>query len=121
MNNIIAQKLTNIQNEPFVQIANQAGQGAQFANFDINSIQGFLSAQAQQAVIGQLQALPVGMRDAAILALGQFADTLRNVLASSTTQMFLIAASIMAVAAISAFFLKEVPLKHHEEVPTTEG
>lgn len=121
MNNIIAQKLTNIQNEPFVQIANQAGQGAQFANFDINSIQGFLSVQAQQAVIGQLQALPVGMRDAAILALGQFADTLKNVLASSITQMFLIAASIMAVAAISAFFLKEVPLKHHEEVPTTEG
>lgn len=121
MNNIIAQKLTTVQNEPFVQMANQNGQGAQFANFDINSIQGFLSEQGRQAVTAQLQMLPSGMKETALSTLTQFVNMLQGVLASSITQMFLIAASIMALAVVISIFLKEVPLKHHAEVPTTES
>ncbi len=121
MNNVLTQKLTGVQNEQFVQMANQAGQGAQFANFDINSIQGFLSHQAQATITAQLQALPEGAKAAAINALGHFVNTLQGALASSITQMFLISAGIMAVASIIGFFLKEVPLKHHENVPASEG
>lgn len=120
MNNVIAQKLTNIDNEPFVRIANQTGQGEQFANFDINSIQGFLSEQSRQVIVSQLQTLPPQIQETATVAFGQFVSTLQGVLASSITQMFLIAAGIMVAATIAGVFLKELPLKHHSEVPTTE-
>ncbi len=118
MNNALAQKLTSIHNEPFVQLATQNGQGQQFANFDINSIQAFLSPQAQQVIVDQLKALPVQAQQMATEALGNFVHTLQGALSSSITEMFMISAIIMGLAVIISLFLKEVPLvESHDDTP----
>lgn len=120
LNNILASKLVDAKNEQFVQMAQANGQGAQFNNLDVNSIQGILSPQAQQGITDQLHQLPAQAQQPAIDAFHHFVGTLQTALASSMTQVFLIAAGVMALAFVISFFVKEVPLKHHEGVVPTE-
>lgn len=120
MNGALTSKLATIQEEPFVKMAVQNGQGQQFANFDINSIQGFLSQSAQQTIIDQLHTLPPATQQAAIDALHHFVATLQGALAGSITQMFFISAIVMAIAAVGGFFVKEIPLKHGESPIASE-
>lgn len=116
LNNFLSSKLTNVHNEPFVKIAEHAGQGGQFSNFDVNSIQGILSQQGQTAVTNQLHQLPTAAQSPALDAFHHLTATLQTALASSITQIFLISAGVMAVAFLVSFALKELPLKHHEAV-----
>ncbi len=120
MNNILTQKLATIKDEPFVQFATANGQGAMFEKFDINSLQGFLSAAGQQAALHRLDSLPEQVRQGAIDGFSHLTGTLQVALASSITQMFLISAGVMAVAFVVSFFLKELPLKVHGELPPVE-
>ncbi|HKX72422.1 MAG TPA: MDR family MFS transporter [Candidatus Saccharimonadales bacterium] len=120
LNNILASKLVDAKSEQFVQIAQANGQGAQFSNLDVNSIQGILSPEAQAGITQQLQNLPPQAQQQALDAFHHFVGSLQAALASSMTQVFLIAAGIMAVAFIISFFVKEVPLKHHDSVVPSE-
>lgn len=118
MNNTLTQKLSNIQEEPFVKIATQSGFGDMFKNFDGNALQGFLSAQTQ--VAERIANLPPAFQQQATEALAHFVKTLELALASSITQGFIISAVVMAIALMLSFFIKEVPLKHRDEAPPTE-
>jgi EmrB/QacA subfamily drug resistance transporter len=121
LNNILANKLGDIKNEPFVQVAQQSGHGDQFNSLDINSIQGILSPQAQSTITDQLHQLPAQAQQPAVDAFHHFATTLQGALATSLTQIFMISAGIMALAFLVSFLVKEIPLKHHEGVVPTEG
>ncbi|HSE29174.1 MAG TPA: MDR family MFS transporter [Candidatus Saccharimonadales bacterium] len=118
MNNALTQKLSNIQNEPFVAIANQSGFGEMFKNFDINAVQGVLNSQA--IITGNFAELPEPIRQAAASAFSSFVTTLQTALAGSITQIFVISAVVMAVAAIISLFIKESPFKNHDELPPIE-
>lgn len=107
LNNFLSDKLKDIHNEPFVQ-------AAQFSNFDANTLQRVLSPQAQDAIKGQLHNQPQ-----ALDAFSHFVHTLQMALSGSITQVFLISAVVMGVAFLISFLVKEVPLRHHKEVPTT--
>jgi EmrB/QacA subfamily drug resistance transporter len=121
LNNLLASKLTTISSEPFVKIAETTGHGDQFSKIDINSIQGILSPQAQAGITGQLQQLPAQAQQGAIDALHHLVATLQTALASSITYVFLISAIVMGVAFVISFWVKELPLRRHGEVPPTEG
>ena len=58
LNNILSSKLGNIQNDPFVKFAEKSGQSDQFKNIDVNSVQGILSHQGQEAITARLVQLP---------------------------------------------------------------
>ncbi len=121
MNNVLTQKLSNIQSEPFVQFAKANGQGAMFEKFDINSLQGILSPAAQEAITKQLSAVPADMQHMALDAFGHLRNTLELALAGSLTQMFVISAAIMGVAFVASIFLKELPLRENDhELPPVE-
>jgi EmrB/QacA subfamily drug resistance transporter len=120
LNNFLAQKLSNLHDEPFVKMAAANGQGDQFSNITANSLQGVLSPQAQTAITGQLHQLPAQVQQPALDAFNQFTHTLQIALSSSITQVFMISAVVMAVAFLISFAVKEVPLKHHAEVPISE-
>lgn len=120
LNNFLASKLSNIGNEPFVKMAEASGQGAQFSHFDANSLQAVLSTQAQSSYIERLHQLPAPAQQPALDAFSQFTHTLQNALASSLTEVFMISAIVMGVAFLVSFAVKEVPLKHHSEVPISE-
>jgi len=114
LNNFLNDKLKDVHNEPFVKIAQQSGHGAQFNNIDANSLQQVLSAPAQDAIKGQLHG-----QQPALDAFGHLVHTLQNAFSSSITQVFMISAIVMGVAFLISFAVKEIPLKHHKEVPTT--
>lgn len=114
LNNILAGQLANAKDEPFVKIAEQSGQGAQFSNLDVNSMQGVVSPEAQSAITHNLQQLPAQAQQPALDAFHHFVGTLQSGLAHSLTQIFLLSAAVMVVALLISFTLKEVPLKHHE-------
>lgn len=120
LNNFLANNLKDINNESFVKMMQASGHGSQFANINANSLQGVLSSQAQSQITNQLHQLPPQAQQPALDAFGHFTHTLQTALSSSITQVFVISAAVMAVAFIVSFFLKEVPLKHHEQVPITE-
>ena len=120
MNNVLTQKLTNIHDEPFVKLATEHGQGKIFEKFDINSLQQILSAPAQESIMKQLNDLPEGARQGAIDAFHQLTTVLKTGLGGSITQMFLISAFVMGAAFVISLFLKELPLKVHDEVPPVE-
>ena len=120
VNNLLAGKLADAKNEPFVHMAQANGQGEQFNNLDINSIQGILSPEAQSGITGQLQQLPPQAQQPALDAFHHFVGMLQGALASSLTHIFLISAGVMVLAVVVSFALKEVPLKHHDGVMPTE-
>jgi MFS family permease len=120
LNNLLTSKLTNINDEPFVKTAVASGHGEQFSNITVNSIQGILSPQAQTAVNNQLSHLPEQAKQTAMDNFHHLVTTLQGALASSITHIFLISACVMAVAFIISFGVKEIPLRHHGEVPPSE-
>lgn len=111
MNNFLNQKLANLQSEPFIKIAEQSGVSEHFQHIDINSLQGFFTAQP--VILERLYMLPEPARQAAIDALHHFTATLQSAFASSITTIFGLAALVTVCAFILSLFLKEVPLKQH--------
>lgn len=114
LNNVLTQKLASAQNDPFVKMAQQNGQGDTFTNIDVNSVQGILGEQGQKSIHESLSHLPAPVQQTAVDAFTNFTHTLQNALSSSITHIFLIAAATMGVSFILSFFIKEIPLKHHE-------
>jgi EmrB/QacA subfamily drug resistance transporter len=119
LNNVLTSKLGDLQNDQFVQLARQSGNGDQFQKIDVNTVQAVLSTQGQQAITGSLAKLPAQFQTAAAHAFQAFTETLRSALSYSITRIFLVAAGLTVVAIIISLFLKEVPLKHHaaDDVP----
>jgi EmrB/QacA subfamily drug resistance transporter len=120
LNNFLANNLKNVNDEQFVKLMQAGGHGSQFSNLDANSLQGVLSPQAQSQITSQLHQLPAQAQQPALDAFGHFTHTLQNALSNSITEVFLISAGVMGVAFLISFAVKEVPLKHHEQVPVSE-
>lgn len=120
LNNFLAASLTNVQNEPFVQMMKTGGQSEAFTKIDSNSLQRVLSPEAQVSMTNTLKTLPAPQQKAATEALEHYKHTLQNALASSITQVFLVSAGVMLAAVIVSFAVKELPLRHHSQVPISE-
>lgn len=117
LNNVLAQKLGDIHNDKFVQLASAHGKGELFAHLDVNSLQRLLSDQAARTTMTMLNALPSAARTAAVDAFHTFTATLKGALASSIALVFIFSAILFALGLVTAFFVKEVPLRHHEDTP----
>ncbi|MGD8373675.1 MAG: MDR family MFS transporter [Candidatus Woesebacteria bacterium] len=117
LNNVLINKLGNIQNDPFVQIAKQSGgeSAEQFSNIDINAVQGILSTKGQESIFSSLSQLPAQVQQTAIDAFNSFSEVLRVALSDSITRIFLVSSIFLAIAVVVSLFLKEIPLKHHNE------
>lgn len=113
LNSALTQKLAGVQDEAFVKMAAQNGQGDQFQNIDVNSVQGILSEQGRHGIEASFSHLPAAAEQATHQAFDHLVGTLQTALASSITHIFLLSAGLMVVAFVVAFFIKEIPLKHH--------
>jgi EmrB/QacA subfamily drug resistance transporter len=113
LNSTLTNKLSHVQDDPFVKMANANGQGEMFNNIDVNSVQGILSQQGQNTITSYLQQLPTQMQHSAMAVFSNFVHTLQTALSTSITQIFVVSAALMAVAFLLTFFIKEIPLKHH--------
>jgi predicted MFS family arabinose efflux permease len=120
LNNFLADKLKDINNEPFVRAAQASGQAETFSNINANSLQQVLSPRAQEAITGNLHNLPPQAQQQALDSFHHLVHTLQNALASSITEVFMISAIVMTTAFLISFAVKELPLKHHSQVPNGE-
>ncbi len=117
MNAQLASRLTNIQSDPFVVMAQQANPGAP-VNIDGNTIQTFLSPNGQAQIRAIIEQAPAAIRDQFTANFNNFLDTLKTAFSQSIDQVFLIGAALMAVAFVAALFLPQIALRksHHPVV-----
>lgn len=115
LNNVLISKLGDIQNHQFVQMAKQSDNADQMSNIDINAVQGILSKTGQDSILNTISHMPAQIQQAALNAFNSFSEVLRTALSDSITRIFLVSAIFMLVAVAVSLFLKEIPLKHHNE------
>lgn len=122
LNNNLTHRLSNVAHDPAIRsLASHSNQQIDLTKIDANRLQGLLSPEGQHAVTTQIAALPPTIRPAATTGYSHFLVSLKDALASSISEVFLVAAFIISLAFLASWFLKEIPLRtSHEERPALE-
>jgi len=116
LNNSLSSKLSDLSHDKFAQTISKINPNVNFANLDVNSMQGFLSNAAQDQFHTQMSNFPPKMQIEVMKLFNDFLIKIKGILASSIDNIFLIGAVLMLVALIASLFLKEIPLrKTHKE------
>lgn len=109
MNSRLADNLAGLKNENFMQGLSEFGVDP--SSIDANSLQGMLSPEGKEALLGRLSALPEAVQTIATRVFGQFFEALEGVLAGAISQTFTIASLFMAAAFVVVWFLPEITLR----------
>lgn len=121
LNNSLASKLSGLSDNKSMQTLARFNPNFSFENIDINKLQGILSKEGQMQVQSNLSSLPPLIRVDLMHAFSEFAGKIRDILASSTGEVFFISSILMVLALAAGFFLKEIPLrKSHAPRPVLE-
>lgn len=120
MNNALAQKLSGVSSDPFVQAVGQINPDAAITRIDSNSLQGFLSPDGQERVRNMLAGVPQPQQSQLSEAYANFIDMLKEALASSIGQVFLLGVFVLMLALAVAFFLPVIDLRQVERGPVSE-
>lgn len=111
LNNGLVSGVKKIADDPFLQQLSKSNPAFSADKFDDNAAQGFLSQEVQKQIQTQLQQLPVAMQQNAYHAFTDFLSKIKNIMATSISEVFIIASVLMAIAFFIAFFLPEIPLR----------
>lgn len=113
LNNALAEKIknTDFSSNAFAQLISKEQSSFSFDKLDANSIQGFLTQEAQNGIQEKLHQLPAPLQPTIFQSFGDFMSQLKDILAGSITEVFFIGAVIICLAVIVSFFLKEIPLR----------
>jgi EmrB/QacA subfamily drug resistance transporter len=114
LNNSLAHHLAAVAADPVNKPLTHAGSTANLSHLNANQLQGVLSAQGQHAATAKIARLAPAQQHPVLNAFGHFITGLKEALASSITEVFLIAGLLVSVAFIASLFLKEIPLRHHD-------
>jgi MFS family permease len=126
LNNGLAKHLGSLANEPSTQqLAANTGKSLDVSHVNSNQLQTLLSPQAQHAATSQIANLPPEKQHGILAAYEHFINGLKTALSSSISEVFIIAGSLMVIAFIASWFLKEIPLRtsndHKDHPLVTEG
>lgn len=121
LNNALTSKFSGLSSHQFVQMMAKKNPNFDVSKLDANAMQGFLSPQTQSRIQGQLASLPPILQPQAVQAFNDFTLQIKNALASSINEIFLIGSGFMIFAFFASFFMREIPLrKSHKERPLLE-
>jgi len=117
VNNALANKLSTISSDPFVQTMTKYNPKLSLANLNSNQLQNLLSPSGIGQVKSQIVKLPPQSQREIFQALAQFANRLKEALSSAIVEVFALGSIIMLIAIALSFFLKEIKLKdtHDQE------
>ena len=123
LNNRLTAHLGHVASDPVNKLAAHAGKAVDLAHLKTNELQGLLSAQAQHTATAHIAKLPPPQQHPTLASYGHFVAGLKDALASSISELFLISGAIVSVAFFAAWFLREIPLrKGHDHQPlVSEG
>ncbi len=111
LNSSMSAKLNSLSSDKFMETIAKFNPNFKPENIDINKLQGILSSTGQAQIQEKLSSLPPLIKIDVIHAFIEFAAKIKEILASSIGEVFLISGFIMIIAFIASFFLKEIPLR----------
>jgi EmrB/QacA subfamily drug resistance transporter len=123
LNNGLAHHLTQVATDPANKPLAHIGSAANLGQLNANQLQGVLSPAGQHAATAKIARLAPEQQHSALIAFSHFISSLKEALASSITEVFLIAGLLVSVAFFASWFLKEIPLRQHDmaEAPAAEA
>lgn len=111
LNNGLVSRVKEISQDPFLQQMAKSNPNLSAEKFNANTAQGFLSADIQTKIHTQLQQLPPTIQTQATHNFTDFVNKIKFILATSISEVFIIGSVLMAIALVTSFFLKEIPLR----------
>jgi hypothetical protein len=109
MNSRLADNLAGLKNESFTRGLSSFGFDP--ASIDPNTLQGLLSPEGKEEILGRLSTLPSETQALANQTFSQFFEALKGVLSGTIGHTFTIASIFMAAAFIVVWFLPEITLR----------
>ena len=111
LNHQLNVKLQSLNDSPFVQA--MAKSGHPVTNLNANGLQQLISPTNQTTILGQIAKSPEHSQLTS--SFYSFIETARGALATSLTKVFFVSACVLIIACVTVFFLKEIPLRKHND------
>jgi MFS family permease len=111
LNHQLNVKLQSLNDSPFVQT--MAKSGHPVTNLNANGLQQLISPTNQTTILGQIAKSPEHSQLTS--SFYSFIETARGALATSLTKVFFVSACVLIIACVTVFFLKEIPLRKHND------
>lgn len=111
MNNALAQRLTTIGDQPFVQSLARIAPQAAPQTINANALQGFLSPAGHEQLTQLLAAAPAALQPQLTSQLTAFTEVLKQALAGSIGELFAVSTWLMASALVVVLFLPQLKLR----------
>lgn len=120
MNNALAQRLSDLTSDPFVQSFNMMNPQASITGVDTNTLQTFLTPEKQEAIRSAFSGVPEPQQSQLAAAFTGFIDLLKSALAGSIGEVFLLGTLMLAAALVVAAFLPVIDLRKVQRGPIPE-
>lgn len=117
MNNALAERLTDLDSDPFVQTINRMNPAAAISGIDINTLQGFLSVSGQQRMAGLIGQVPAAQQTQLQQYYLVFIQTLKEALAVSIANVYMLGVFVVVAALVATFFLPVIDLHRARKRP----
>ncbi len=117
MNNSLADRLTNVDSDPFVQTINRMNPAQAISGIDTNTLQNFLSLDGQQRMLGLIEKVPAPQLPQVQEYYSQFIQTLKEALAGSIGHVYTLGVFVIVVALLTTFFLPVIDLHRARKRP----
>jgi drug resistance transporter, EmrB/QacA subfamily len=121
MNAKLASQLTDIANEPFVELMGQLNPTGIPTAIDGNTIQAFLSTDGQTQIYQLISQAPAAIQDQLTVSFDHLLVTLKTAFSNSIDQVYLIGAMLMFVALVVVFFMPQITLRKTNHPPLEEA
>jgi predicted MFS family arabinose efflux permease len=123
LNNGLADRLTDVQAMPFVQVVNRMNPDRPLEAVTTNTLQNFLSAAGQQRIDASISKAPPGMQTKLRADHTEFIGALKQAFAGSIGRVFLGSSYLMCLAFGVTLLLPVIPLRrtHKATVPEEIG
>lgn len=120
MNNALAERLTEVDSNPFVQTINRMNPAAAISGIDVNTLQGFLSVDGQQMMAGLIEQVPAAQQTQLQQYYLDFIQKLKEALAVSIADVYMLGVFVVVAALAATFFLPVIDLHRARKRPVVE-
>lgn len=121
LNSSLSSKLSLLSSEKFMQTLSRFNPNFSPEAIDLSKLQGLSSVVGKAQISASLSNLPPLLKVEVMQTFVEFEVKVKQILAASIGEVFLISSLLMLIAFAAAFFLKEIPLrKTHAPRPRLE-
>jgi len=121
LNSQLADRLSGLSGNQFVQAMQQQNPQGGLNQIDANTLQNLLSPAGQDQLRAMIQQAPAEAQSGLLAGLSDFLETLKVAFASSISILFIAGTLIILVALVVVFFLPEIELRRSNQTVLEEA